>query len=174
MTELVESPEEDTELVEGDEERPRGFGAKIASALIVLFALGAGGVVGMTTLGPSLGPVLAERAQSAGSGEGHGEGASPVHVIDNLVVNPARSAGTRFLLASIAVEANTPEQAAIIAEHDIELRDALILVLGAKSVEELTDISQRAGIVRQVKASISKILGPELIHEIYIPQFVIQ
>ena len=185
---MAESPDADfppEAEVDGDGElgegaRSGGRGGKIALLIVTLLGLGAGGVVGSTTLGDSLGPILAARAQaSAEAGEGHGEegdevGPASMHLIDNLVVNPARSQGTRFLLTSIAVQVNAPEMVDVVAQSDVEIRDALIIVLGAKTVDELTDIARRRQIAQELHDAIVDIVGPDVIRAIFIPQFVIQ
>ena len=159
-----------------------GRGRKIALIIVTLLGLGAGGVVGSTTLGDSLGPILAEKAIASaeeGGGDGHdgggeGGGAASMHLIDNLVVNPARSQGTRFLLTSIAVQANSPALVSTVSENDVRIRDALIIVLGAKTVEELTDITLRKGIAQELYDAVVQVVGPDIVRAIFIPQFVIQ
>ena len=90
------------------------------------------------------------------------------------MVNPAKSAGTRFLLTSIAMEVTAGGAEDGLEEREVELRDALIIVLGAKTVEELTDISNRDRIAQEIFVVFEEILGKGLVHRIYIPQFVIQ
>ena len=153
----------------------RGKGAAILPLLIVgLIGLGGGGAIGGKALGARVGEELARR-QLEGGGRGNGgEGESALHIIDNLVVNPAASTGTRFLLVSIAIQLNSPEDAEVFQAWDVELRDTLIMVLGTKTVEELADITLRRGIAREIRQAIERISGPGMIHEVFIPQFVIQ
>jgi flagellar FliL protein len=166
--------EDGTELDDG---KPDDAGAprkRLLPALLLGGAcLAAGGAVGATTLGSALAPLLADRAEAQAE-----DSATPVpsalHLIDNLVVNPARSRGTRFLLVSVAVQVRPPATTALVAERDVELRAALLLVLGARSVDELTDIEQRALIVDEVRETIEEVLGPDVVHDVFIPQFVIQ
>ena len=120
---------------------------------------------------------MADRAQhqsSGGGGHGGESGPSPIHVIDNLVLNPARSQGSRFLLVSIAVEVADAELSELVSEREFEIRAALILVLGAKSTEELTDIEKRPAIVEEIHDAIVEIMGPDVVRHVFIPQFVIQ
>jgi flagellar protein FliL len=162
---------------EGGDPQPSGWGRKIVTLLVALIGLAAGGAVGATTLGNRVGPVLADRAIASAESEAEGEGEggpSMLHLIDNLVVNPARSGGTRFLLTSIAIQVNEASQTDLVALHDVEIRDALIVVLGAKTVEQLTNIENRVEIGRQIEEAVVRIMGPDVIHKIYIPQFVIQ
>ncbi|MEQ8329963.1 MAG: flagellar basal body-associated FliL family protein [Longimicrobiales bacterium] len=164
--------------LEGEE---RGRSGVVMLALVAIIGLAGGGFLGTSTLGPKLAPILAERAANPkpkddghGGGKHGGEAPSALHVIDNLVVNPARSGGTRFLLVSIAVEATEAHYTAQLAARDVELRDALIMVLGAKSVDELTDVSLRPDVNKEVMAALERVMGHGVIHRIYIPQFVIQ
>jgi len=167
-------------------------GGPMSLALMVVVGLGIGGGVGFTQLGDTVGPILVERElaaeddhgdagdgghgpEDAGSG-GEGEEGEPasLHMIDNLVVNPARSQGTRFLLASIAVQMSDPGAVEMIDARDVELRDALILVLASKTVDQLTDISGREALVLEIQAAIVRVVGPDLVKNVFIPQFVIQ
>jgi len=172
----AESVETGEEGEEGSSPRRSG---KLALILVAGIGLAGGGFVGTKALSPKIGATLAARAEAAeeqsGGGGGHGgEAASPLHVIDNLVVNPARSGGTRFLLASIAMKVDDPELTATVAEHDVELRDALILVLGSKTVDQLGDMAQRQQIIVEMGRAIVQVLGPGVVRDIYVPQWVIQ
>ncbi len=175
---MADAPTE--EALEEGEEQEGGSGrkpGKFATILVALVGLGGGGGAGYATLGGTVGPILAERAQNGGGGGGgHGaeDGPSPIHVIDNLVVNPARSSASRLLLVSIAVETVDPELSAVVAEHEFEIRAALIMVLGSKTTEELADIQNRDTIVREIRDAVVEILGSDVVEHVFIPQFVIQ
>lgn len=144
-------------------------------ALVAVVGLLAGGSIGALYLGPIAAPLLPAPGEKSAASEGGEEGAAvPVHVIDNLVVNPAGSGGTRILLTTVAVELGSAEDAAALANLDVELRSALIVVLGTRSVDELTDVSQRDAIAREVFAAIEKVVGEDKVKRILIPQFVVQ
>lgn len=156
-----------------------GKRAPMIPLLIVgLIGLGGGGAMGGRFLGPLVGEQLAQRqvdTPNRSNGGGHGDGeATGVHIVDNLVVNPADSEGTRFLLTSVAIRVASPEDAELLAARDVELRDALIMILGSKTVDELTDITLRRGIVDEIFRSLVAIIGPEIIQRVLLPQFVIQ
>lgn len=174
MPEELEGTED--ELAEEFDGKPRKKG-KIIPILIAVVCLAAGSAVGAMGLGNTVGTVLADRAANAddGGSGGHGGGeASSLHVVDNLVVNPAASGGGRFLLTSIALETVTPEGAELLAARDIELRDVMIMVLGSKTVAELTDIRSRASLATELLAVVEKIVGDHVVSRLFIPQFVIQ
>lgn len=156
-----------------------GKRAGILPLLIVgLVGLGGGGALGGRALGPRVGEELARRQLEGGRDSNGGEHGSDeetaLHIIDNLVVNPAQSGGTRFLLTSVAIQLVSPDHTDLLLAQDVELRDALIMVLGTKTVEELTDITLRRGIVGEILQALEYITGPEIIHRVFLPQFVIQ
>ena len=152
--------------------------SKILPVVVILLCLAAGGAVGAKGLGHTVGTVLADRAANGGGGGhggGHGgEAASALHVVDNLVVNPAGSGGGRFLLTSIALEAHSPDEVAGLEARDVELRDALLLVLAARTVDELSDISNRAAIASDLMTAVERVVGAHVVNRLFIPQFVIQ
>ena len=175
---MADNPEE--EVVQ--EETPSRKAGMILPVLLAVLASGIGGTVGVTLLGNPAGAWMAARAaegggkkKSGGHGGGHGGGAAPtLHILDNLVVNPAGSEGTRYLLISVAIEPEDPSLVEELAAMDVALRHGLLSFLGSKTVRELSDISSREALVEEMKASLSHEVGEDLIHRIYLPQYVIQ
>lgn len=171
--------DENEDIEEQTEETAKKGGFVPLIAALVL-SLGGGGAIGLTAVGPKVGEKLAARATAepnvgAAHGGGHGDGESaPLHVVDNLVVNPAGSGGSRFLLTSIALETVSPAAAESLMERDLEIRDAFLMVLGAKTVEQLSDISLRPVLSRELLASVQELVGTGIVTRILIPQFVIQ
>lgn len=122
-----------------------------------------------------------EGGGESGGGEAkaeHGkEGApsgAPVYTLDNLVLNPAQSGGTRFLLLSIAFEMKTQEGHDAIKARDAELRDMVLATLGNKTVEQLTDVATRDSLKVELKDASAKLFKKKLVRRVYFPQFVIQ
>ena len=175
---MAENPEE--EAPQG--EAPSRKAGMVLPILLAVLASGIGGTVGMTLLGPPVGSWMATRAaegggkkKGGGHGGGHGGASAPtLHILDNLVVNPAGSEGTRYLLVSIAIEPEAPGLVEDLAVLDVALRHGLISFLGSKTVQELADISAREDLVEEMKTILSHEMGEELIHRIYLPQYVIQ
>lgn len=165
----------------GEDAAPRKKGI-VLPLLMALVASGAGGALGMTLLGPAVGPWLAARASQpkaekghGGHGGGHGGGGTQrLHNLENLVVNPSGSKGTRYLLVSVAVEPYDPGMVEELAALDVPLRHELLAILGSKTVEELSDIDQREGLVEELKEGLGHIVGEDVISRIYLPQYVIQ
>jgi flagellar FliL protein len=111
------------------------------------------------------------------SGGGHGEkgGAEkPVYTIDNLVLNPAESGGTRFLLLSVTFELKNAAVLEQMKTRDAELRDAVLVTLGKRTVDQLADMTQRDSIKVQLTKAAGTLFKKGAVKRIYFPQFVIQ
>jgi flagellar FliL protein len=117
-----------------------------------------------------------EEGESGGGTHGGGEkGAeTPTHIIDNLVLNPAESGGTRFLLLTVTFEVRNAAILEKMKARDAELRDAVLVTLGTKTVEQLADMTQREALKNELKAAAAKLFRKGSVRRIYFPQFVIQ
>jgi flagellar FliL protein len=117
-------------------------------------------------------------AQEDEGGKGNGkkgEGAKAVvYSIDNIVVNPAGSAGTRFLMASVAFEVPDEKAAAALREKEIQVRDAVISTLECQTLEMLSAPGSREGIKRQLAIAIKPLVPGHQKLRVYLPQFVLQ
>jgi len=187
-----ETKEQETEGQSGGSKRP----GMIPMVLVASVGLLGGGVAGALVAGPLLAKQAVAAAESAaiamvageGAGEhgetekekskggGHGEaaGGAAVHEVQGLVLNPAGSGGTRFLLAGLALELADSTVMETMKQRDIEVRDAVLRVLGSKSVAELSDMAGRPLLKQQIQAAVDSIFGEETISAVYFPQFVIQ
>lgn len=113
---------------------------------------------------------------AAGSHDG-GKGAAaapPVVILENLVLNPAGSNGSRYLLMSIAIECRDAKAVEMLAFRDAELKDVILTALGQKSVDELSDIKRRDAIKAELITAIAERFGKLVVKQLYFPQFVIQ
>jgi len=124
----------------------------------------------------------AEDGDAEGKADGeHGEakegeeGATTLHLIDNLVLNPAGSGGSRFLMLAAALELVDAQSVDEMKARDAEARDVVLRVLGGRTVEELAEMSNREMLKRELADSLGALFGKKkAIRRVYFPQFVIQ
>lgn len=147
--------------------RKRGRLPMIAA---LVAGLAVGGPAGLWVVGPRIHP--ASHAKPAATTQADGE--HPIHLIDNVVVNPANSQGLRFLVVTIGVEVDSPEADKLLTARDAEVRDAVLGLLGRKTVGQLSDIAARDSLKVQLKKRIETVIPGHPIRHIYLPQFVIQ
>lgn len=174
----------DEPLEEGD---PFDESAKKSgpSMVLVLVAALIGGGAGAYVGGPVATPVVAGFLASDGEGGGGGHGGGDGHggggeaaaegplTIDNLVLNPAGSGASRFLIATLVLESDDDAYTEL-SERDAEVRDMLLTTLASRTVEELADVSMRGIIREELRVSLNDMLGREGVHRIFFPTFVIQ
>jgi flagellar protein FliL len=146
-----------------------------------------GGLGGQFALGPMLAkklaaPKSAEAATTEKGDEEHGsaeggekKAGAPILMMENLVLNPSGSNGTRFLMAAVAAELKDEKVKEDMTARDAELRDAVLRLLGERTVDQLSDVTQREELKKQLTDSLNARLGAKgAIKRVYFPQFVIQ
>lgn len=111
---------------------------------------------------------------AGGEGEKGKEGESNVRVLENLVLNPAGSGGSRFLMLTIAIEASGSVALEALKARDAELRDVILTDLGAKTIEQLSDIGAREALKTELLEQINARFGKNSAKRLYFSQFVVQ
>jgi flagellar FliL protein len=164
----------DSSANDNDSKRNRGavVGAIIGGLLV-------GALAGAFVFAPRLrgSPQPAKPSHDAEApASAHGEAAAPptVYTLDNLVLNPAQTAGTRFLMVSVALELNGATAQQAVQARDAEVRDAILRTLGGKTIAELSNIALRDSIRSELQTSLATKFPAGTIRRIYFPQFVIQ
>ncbi|MCU0636837.1 MAG: flagellar basal body-associated FliL family protein, partial [Gemmatimonadaceae bacterium] len=100
--------------------------------------------------------------------------APEIHTLDNLVINPAGTGGSRFLLVTIALEAGSAKSLETLKARDAELRDAVLGAIAQRSVESLTDFAFRDSVKAELVTAINTRFGKKTVKRLYFPQWVIQ
>ena len=179
----------DAPATDGVDAAPKKKAIPLLAVIAVGLIVGGGG--GLFVAGPLIAKKLTSRstaavADSATHGEGAKEGkdgkegkegkeaTKTMHVVDNLVLNPAQSGGTRFLMVTATFELKDGAAEEAMKSRDAEVRDALLALLGRKTVDQLTDISVRDQIKSEVIASVATLFPKGSVKRVYFPQFVIQ
>lgn len=140
-----------------------------------------GGAAGTFVVAPRLVSGSAAVADSTGEageaqhGEGEkGEAAAPKLVkLENIIVNPAGSQGSRFLMASVVLAVETDKLEADLHTRDAELRDKITTVLEVMTMAQLTAPGARDTVKARVSAMVGGMVGKQKF-KVFLPQFVIQ
>jgi flagellar protein FliL len=146
--------------------------------LIVVSGILIGGAAGVFVVVPMVVGTPAEAAAVEGSSETVEErarsGTPILYSIDNLVLNPQGTGGTRFLMVTAAFELKDSRAADQMRIREAEIRDALLRTFGQKTVDELVDLGQREQLRQDLRATVDGIVQPGSVLRVYFPQFVIQ
>ncbi len=150
-----------------EHERKKGKLPILVIVIGVLIGVGVGAVI----LGPVAAPLFAER----GDGGGHGEApAVRVHLVNNLVVNPAGSNGRRLLMASIAIDVGIDSELIPHLEAaEFDLRARFNRVFERLTLSELADLNRRDSITVELKAVTEEVIGRS-VRRVFLPQFILQ
>ncbi len=139
--------------------------------------LGLGWVVGSMVIAPRLAQAPADAAAEVVEGE-HGateeKGPSTVHQIENLVVNPANTNGSRFLLITTAIVVRDAAALEEVAARDAEVRDRVVELLSSRTVEQLSDPASRESLKQDLAAAVGALFEEGVVKRVLLPQFVIQ
>ena len=167
-------------------EAPAAPGKGMMIGLLVV-GIAVGGATGTFVLAPRLVPPVAVVADSAAEhgegekseGEGeHGqkeEGAAPKMVtLDNIIVNPAGSQGSRFLMTSVAIATEDEKLESSLRDRQVELRDKVTTVLEVMTMQQLTAVGARDTVKTRVQSMVVQMIGGRPKIKVFIPQFVIQ
>lgn len=162
---------------------PAGRAKKtILLVVVVGLGIGLGGAGGVMMAGPLLagGAPAAATADAEHAEEEEEEAKADttapavVYMVENLVLNPAGTNGSRFLLLTIGLAVPDEAGSQALQARDPELRDVVIRQLGAKTVETLADITRRDSLKVELKAALVERFGKKSVLDVYFPQFVIQ
>lgn len=99
---------------------------------------------------------------------------SQFHSIESIVVNPAGSAGTRFLSCSVSFELESKGDARAYEALDVQIKDVLITILSSKTVDELANITDRNRMRREILSVVNKLTAPAKAKAVYLTDFVLQ
>ena len=92
----------------------------------------------------------------------------------HLIVNPAGTNGTRFLLTTVGVEVDSPQTKTELEKKDIQVRDALISILTSKGLDQLGRIDQRDLLRSEIAQKIGDLLTSGKPKNVYFGKFIIQ
>jgi flagellar protein FliL len=109
--------------------------------------------------------------------EGHegAEGpAQSIFVVKDIIVNPAGTNGTRFLLMTVAFEVSSPGTQKELEQKEIQVRDALNTILGTMSLEQLASTEQREALRTQIAERVGEMLKTGSVTSVYFSKFIIQ
>jgi flagellar protein FliL len=147
-------------------------------AVAVAAGIGGGFVLAPRLL-PASGAAAPETETEVEAGEGKHEkatkeGSGRIFRLDNLIVNPAGSEGTRFLMATVAFEVESETAEAALKDHDVQVRDLVVSRLESQTMQMLTQPAARDSIKHQLALAVAPLVGPKTRVRVYLPQFVIQ
>jgi len=99
---------------------------------------------------------------------------SNIYMLDNVVINPTGTNGTRYVSLSIGLGVLKASILEDLKARDIQIRDTVNSLLAKKSMGEFVDIDKRNNLKKEIMVAINDKIQPEQIRSIYFTEFVIQ
>jgi flagellar protein FliL len=98
-----------------------------------------------------------------------------IFLIENILVNPAGTNGTRYLSTSIGLELEKNEKAAErLKEMTPIARDILIAVFSSKTLDELGSTEGKEVVRKEILERINQAITPEKVTKVYFVDYVLQ
>jgi flagellar protein FliL len=102
------------------------------------------------------------------------EQSTQIVVIKDVIVNPAGTNGTRFLVTTVGLEVPTVEAKAELEEKEVQTRDVLITILAGKTLAELVTPEDKDSLRVEIERRVNTILRSGKLKSVYISKFIIQ
>jgi flagellar protein FliL len=109
-----------------------------------------------------------------GAGKTSGKPKVIVPLGGKVLVNVAGTAGTRYLVANMSLVGKSADLKLKIEEHDPQMRDAAMSILGGKTISDLEKPGMRNIIRSELISAFNDIVGKEAVTDIYFTEFAIQ
>ena len=94
--------------------------------------------------------------------------------LSNIIVNPAGSQGSRFLMTSVAISVGSEEAQKALSDRQVEMRDKITTILETQTMAQLTMPGERDSLKVKIAAVAQAVVGPKVALRVFLPQFVIQ
>jgi flagellar FliL protein len=102
------------------------------------------------------------------------EPVGPMINIDTFIVNILDDQGSRYLKAAVTLEVDGKPTADEISSRLPQLRDAILLHVGNKTFQELSDLQGKLQLRAELISRLNQILQKGKIQKIYFTDFVVQ
>jgi flagellar FliL protein len=101
-------------------------------------------------------------------------GIGPMVNIDEFIVNIISADAPHYVKASLTVELNNEEVQPEVEQRMPQVRDAILLLIGNKTYEELQDLQGKKQLKAELKSRINSFLQSGKVRAIYFTNFVVQ
>jgi flagellar FliL protein len=97
-----------------------------------------------------------------------------IFLIKDIIINPAGTNGTRFLLTTVGIEVSTPEAQQELEKKEVRVRDLLNSILTSKGLSDLVSMEQRELLRVEISKKVGELLKAGKLRNVYFSKFIIQ
>jgi flagellar FliL protein len=144
-----------------------------AAAVVLLLVLGAAGFFLMKKPAPE--KKETDPAQNVPVPElNHGADIGPMVDITEFIVNIISADGNHYVKTALTLELTTPQAKDEINQRMPQIRDAILLLIGNKTFEELQDLEGKRQLKAEIMSKINGFLQSGKVKSIFFTEFVVQ
>ncbi|MBJ6801273.1 flagellar basal body-associated FliL family protein [Geomonas propionica] len=115
-----------------------------------------------------------EHGAPAKGGEGATAGGGTVYPLEPFIVNIYDGQELRYLKLKVEFEMANPQAKAELDAKLAPLRDAILILLTTKTMQEIQDLQGKNQLREQILAAVSKVVPPSKVTKVYFTDFVVQ
>jgi len=178
-----EDKEKDKEK-DKEEEAPKKSKSKLLLVILVagVFILGGGGFFAWMFFlaAPDKANLLKKKIGTPSSSVARKDGdekkstLGPIQPLETFIVNLSSADGQRYLKATMSVELSDDAAVKEAATRAAQLRDAIIILLSSKTVDEITKLEGKEMLKREIVARVNGFLTEGKARRVYFTEFVVQ
>lgn len=143
----------------------------IIGAVVGLALLGGGGVFAYVKF---IAPAPAADSQAAATAAEEPQQDTVIVPLSSFVVNLEDPTGRRYLKTTMSLELNHADKGDEINKKTPQIRDAVIVLLSSKTLEDVTSTKGKFQIRKEVGYRINKFLKDVVVLNVYYTEFVVQ
>lgn len=97
-----------------------------------------------------------------------------VYMVEDLIINPAKTDGKRLLLSSLGFDVSTEQDHQELKSKDVLIKDAVISVMSSKEMTQLSSNSYRDTLRTEIMKRISQLMPNVKLNTIYFSKYILQ
>ena len=97
-----------------------------------------------------------------------------VYQVEDIIVNPAESGGSHYVVMNIAFEVDSDDDIAHLEKMDAKLRDVLIRTVSSKTIDELDGPDDKEMLRQEIFDKVGEMLPKRHLNNVYFVSFILQ
>lgn len=166
--------EEKNEAAEGEGGGKKKLIIIIVAALVLLLGIGAAVYFLFLKKPPPEETEEQEQVEMVAPAAEEAAEIGPMVNIEEFIVNIISEGENHYVKASLALELSGEETVEEVNKRMPQIRDAILLLIGNKTFEELQDLQGKKQLKAELKAKINAFLQTGRVKAIYLTDFVVQ
>jgi flagellar FliL protein len=95
-------------------------------------------------------------------------------MVEDLIINPAKTDGKRLLMSSLGFDVSTEAEHQELKAKDVLLKDAVISVMSSKELVQLGNTAYRDTLRTEIVKRLTQLMPKVKINTIYFSKYILQ